>query len=283
MRATTTDERRARPANGPVPFPRVSRPGQHRAEAIRAGAVEAEWRWLYRIGGVAAVLLVVLTVLHAGVFFVAGLPTTVAEWFALFQESALLGLLAFELLMVVYVVVSVPVVLALYAALRRASPSLMAAYLALSLIGIGAFVAARPGFEMLSLSQSHAAAATDAERSVALAAGEAMLATFHGTAFWVSYVLGSVGGLLSRRPCCGAGCSAGPPPTCASPRARSTSASSCRPSGSSSRSGPCSACSCSTSSSLGGSSTWVEHQAGWRRREVSVARTTTGEDGRSWV
>jgi hypothetical protein len=174
----------------------VLRPGQHRAEAIRAGAVEAEWRWLHRIGGVAAVLLVVLTVLHAGVFFVAGLPTTVAEWFALFQESALLGLLAFELLMVAYVVVSVPVVLALYAALRRASPSLMAAFLALSLIGIGAFVAARPGFEMLSLSQSHAAAATAAERSVALAAGEAMLATFHGTAFWVSYVLGSLTGLL---------------------------------------------------------------------------------------
>jgi hypothetical protein len=158
--------------------------------------VDAAWRWLYRIGGSAAVLLAALTVLHAAAFVVVGLPTTVVEWFALFERNGLLGLLAFELLMVVYVVLSVPVVLALAVALRRASPSLTALYAALSLVGIGAFIAARPAFEMLFLSGQYAAATTDAQRAVVLAAGEAMLATFHGTAFQVSYVLGSVGGLL---------------------------------------------------------------------------------------
>jgi hypothetical protein len=92
--------------------------------------------------------------------------------------------------------VGTAVALALYAALRRTSPSLMALYLALSLVGIVAFIAARPAFEMLSLSSGHAAATTDAQRSLYLAAGEAVLAVFHGTAFWVSYVLGSVSGLI---------------------------------------------------------------------------------------
>ncbi len=72
----------------------------------------------------------------------------------------------------------------------------MAVYLGLSLLGIMAFIVARPAFEMLSLSEGYAAAATEAQRSAYLAAGEATLAVFHGTAFWVSYMLGSVGGLI---------------------------------------------------------------------------------------
>lgn len=156
----------------------------------------SDWRWLYRIGGIAAALLVGVTVLHSGVFFVVGLPETVVEWFALFATNALGGLLAFELLMVVYVALSVPVVLALSVALRGANPSLMAAFAGLSLIGIMAFIAARPAFEMLSLSEGYAAASTQAQRSAYLGAGEATMAVFHGTAFWVSYLLGSIGGLI---------------------------------------------------------------------------------------
>jgi hypothetical protein len=158
--------------------------------------VDPSFRSLYRIGGFAAALLVAATVLHSSVFFVVGLPTTVAEWFELFESSALSGLLAFELLMVVYVILNIPVLLALFAALRRANPSLMSIYLALGLIGAAGFVASRPGFEMLSLSHGYAEAATEAQRAAYLAAGEATLAVFHGTAFWVSYVLGSISGLF---------------------------------------------------------------------------------------
>jgi len=150
---------------------------------------------LYRIGGVAAALMVAVTLLHSGVFFVVGLPSNIVEWFELFESNALSGLLAFELLLVIYVILSVPVVLALYAALRRTRPSLMSIYMALGLIGIVAFVASRPAFEMLALSNGYAAATTDAQRAAYLAAGEAALAVFDGTAFWVSYVLGSLSGL----------------------------------------------------------------------------------------
>jgi hypothetical protein len=176
-------------------YARPRPPGQPPTDS-RVGEAEADWRWLYRIGGLAAAILVVATVLHSSVFFVVGLPDDVVGWFGLFGDSPLGGLLAFELLMVIYVVLSVPVVLALYVALRRASPSLMAVYIGLSLIGIVGFIVARPAFEMLSLSEGYAAASIDAERSAYLAAGQATLAVYHGTAFWVSYLLGSIGGLI---------------------------------------------------------------------------------------
>ena len=166
------------------------------AEPPHVGVEGADWRWLYRIGGLAAALLVVVTIFHSGAYFVVGPPEDVVGWFGLFEDNPLGGLLAFELLMVGYVVLSIPVVLALYVVLRPANPSLMAVYVGLSLIGIMAFVVARPAFEMLSLSDGFAAATTDAQRSAYLAAGEATLAVFHGTAFWVSYLLGSIGGLI---------------------------------------------------------------------------------------
>jgi hypothetical protein len=47
-------------------------------------------------------------------------------------------------------------------------------------------------FDVLSLSNQYAAAATDAQRSMFLAAGQAMLAIYQGSAFDVYYVLNCV-------------------------------------------------------------------------------------------
>lgn len=114
----------------------------------------------------------------------------------MYERNPLLGLLGFELLMVVYAILSILLTLALAAALSQVSPSLVALYLTLALLGAFLFIVARPGFEMLSLSQRYATAASDAERTLYLAAGEAQIATFHGTAFQVSYFLGSISGLI---------------------------------------------------------------------------------------
>ena len=161
-----------------------------------AREVDPTYKPLYRTGGIAAALMVLLTLLHSAVFFVIGLPTTILEWFQLFERSELGGLLASELLLVFYVILSVPFALALFVALRKTSPSLMAIYLALTLIGVTAFIVSRPAFEMLSLSHGYALSTTDAQRAVFLAAGESTYAAFEGTAFWLSYFLGSISGLL---------------------------------------------------------------------------------------
>jgi len=163
-----------------------------------ADTTDSKWNSLYKIGGAAALIMVAITLAQFVSFIVASPPLegNAGDWFALFQKSAFLGLLGFESLLVIYALLSVLVSLALFAALRPASQSLTAIFLILSVIGGMAFIVARPALEMLSLSNQYSAATTDAQRTAILAAGEVMVAIFHGTAFQVSYILGSITGLL---------------------------------------------------------------------------------------
>jgi len=121
---------------------------------------------------------------------------TVIDWFKLFQDNSLMGLVGFDFLYLLTNIIMIPVILALYIALRRTSPSFMVIATVAVLIGTVALIAARPAFEMLSLSNQYAAATTDAQRAIFLAAGEVMLAIFHGTAFHVHYILGSIALLI---------------------------------------------------------------------------------------
>jgi hypothetical protein len=157
---------------------------------------DTNWKPLYRVGGAAALIAAVLIPAQIIVFVAWPPPSTVTDWFTLFQDNWLLGLLSLDLLLIVDYVLLVPIVLALYVALRQASESFMAVATALYFVAIAAYFASNTAFEMLSLSNQHAAATTDAQRATYLAAGQAMLATFEGTAFQVSYVLASVAGII---------------------------------------------------------------------------------------
>ena len=165
---------------------------------MKYGETEQGWKPLFNLGGVSALMMVGIIIAQMIVFMSAPPPYEggASAWFALFQNNKIIGLINFELLMIVYVFLSIPITLSLYVLLRRVSPSFTALYVVLSLIGIMSFIVARPAFEMLFLSNGYAAATTDAERAVYLSAGETLLAVFHGTAFQVSYVLGSLGGLI---------------------------------------------------------------------------------------
>jgi len=153
---------------------------------------ESRWNWLYKIGGAAAMFGVAIYLIHLIVFIVWGQPETALGWFTLFQNNKFGGLLAFELLLVISSALAIATTLALYVALRRVNESLMAIALAVGLVEAVAFIVARPALEMLYLSEGYAAATTDAQRAMFLAAGEAMLATFNGTAFHLSINLFSI-------------------------------------------------------------------------------------------
>ena len=159
---------------------------------------ERDWKPLYNTGGIALVAMAVIIIIQMLVFMTAPPPYegSALDWFELFRANHLIGLLNFELLMVVYVLLSLVPTLALSVLHREASPSFVVIYLALSLVGVISFIVARPAFEMLSISSGYAAATTDMQRAAFLAAGETLLATFHGMAFQVSYVLGSLSGLI---------------------------------------------------------------------------------------
>jgi hypothetical protein len=75
---------------------------------------------------------------------------------------------------------------------RRANESAMVVAVAITLMATVFHLTSNTAFEMLSLSQGYAAATTEAQRAMFLAAGEATLAAYNGTAFHVSYILGYV-------------------------------------------------------------------------------------------
>lgn len=155
-------------------------------------SANSHWHWLYKVGGVAALFSVVLIPIQLIVFTNVSEPDTAAGWFTLFQDNKLLGLLSFEVLFVINAVLGIATSLALYVALRGVNESFMAIALALSFIGAIAIIMARPALDMLYLSDQYAAATTDAQRTLFLAAGEALLSMRHGTAFHVSYNLANI-------------------------------------------------------------------------------------------
>jgi hypothetical protein len=175
----------------------IERNGRGMNSASEAEPPDLSWRSLYRVGGAAALITAVLIPIQVVVFIVWPPPFegTATDWFTLFRDNPLVGLLDLDLLLVADNVFLVPIFLALYILLRRGSESVMAIATALGFLGIVFFIASNPAFEMLSLSDQHAAATTDAQRAIFLAAGEAMVAAWQGSTFQVAYLLGSVAGI----------------------------------------------------------------------------------------
>ncbi len=150
---------------------------------------------LYQVGAVAAVLSALFVPIQVLVYIVWPPPSTVMGWFALFQDSRVVGLIDLDLFLVADNVLLVPIFLALYQLLKRVEPAIMALVTVLGILAAAMFIASNPAFEMLLLSNRYAVATSEGERSLLLAAGEVMLATWEGTAFQVAYFLGSGVGL----------------------------------------------------------------------------------------
>jgi hypothetical protein len=86
-----------------------------------AAATDLRWKVLYQLGGSAALSMVGIIVVQLIVFMTVPPPLegTAMDWFSLFQKNKLIGLIDFELLMIVYTILSIPMTLALYFALRQ--------------------------------------------------------------------------------------------------------------------------------------------------------------------
>ena len=177
-----------------IVHPTASR--QENETQLPTEAAESAWQALYRVAGVAALAVFALIPVQGLVFAVNPPPSTVVDYYTLFALSPLRGLLALDLLLMVDYVLLVLVYLGLYVALRRTSPSLMAIGTTLALLAAAIYFASSIAFEMLSLGGRYSAASTEMERTILLAAGEAMLASYTGTAYLVSYFLGAVAAII---------------------------------------------------------------------------------------
>ena len=172
------------------------------------------WRGLYRAGGAAALIAALLFRRNLGAEFwllrnmgLIGfgpktIPSSAPDWFALLQDSPFLGLTLLNLFdLVNYALVGL-IFLALYGALRRVDQSAMLIATTFGFVGIAVCLSSNQAFAMLALSEQYVAATTEAQRSICLAAGQALLAidnpgTIHnGTGIYVSLLLVTLAGLI---------------------------------------------------------------------------------------
>lgn len=167
---------------------------------------ETNWRSLYLVGGVAALLAAVVFRRNLGaeisLFGAPAHPVGVLEWFALLQSNPLLGLTYLNLFDVVDYLLVALTYLALWAALQRANRSAVLVALTLGLVGITLYAASNAALSMLALSKQYAAATTEMQRALLQAAGQAMLVLSDpmmvgpSTGTYVSLLLVALSGLI---------------------------------------------------------------------------------------
>lgn len=168
-------------------------------QVTNAETTESAYKGLYKLGGAAALIVVVLTSGEVIGFAFYPQPSTVDGWFALFQSNRMIGLLDSWGLEVPMYAMFILVFLALYVALRKSNEGYMAIAMIFVLLGSGIFFATNNPISMLSLSDQYAAATTAAQRTRLLAAGQALLANTNQRAvggFNIALFLVSVAGLI---------------------------------------------------------------------------------------
>lgn len=164
-----------------------------------AETADSHWKGLYKVGGAAALIAGVIFRRNLGAeisLLGAHVPGSVIDWFALLQNNRILGFAFLNFFDVVdYALVGL-MFLALCAALRQANKSALAIAMACGFVGITAYFASNTAFSMFSLSNQYAAATNDAQRSMLLAAGQAVLAINQGTGIYLSLLLQAIAGLI---------------------------------------------------------------------------------------
>ena len=163
-------------------------------------SLNSNWKSLYKVGGVAAIIIVLVTLTEIIITFLPGGSTpseTVIDWFTLFQNNWFLGLRNLGLLNIIFIVLGIPTFLALYAAHRRVNKAYGALAMIISFIGVAVFLATNRAFPMLELSSQYASATTDLQRSVLEAAGQSMLSVgkSHTPGTFMGFFLGEVAGI----------------------------------------------------------------------------------------
>ena len=139
------------------------------------------WRNFYRVGAIAALLVILAGLLDIFIMFLPGTATspgalTVVDWYNLLQSQWFLALRDMGLLNMITMTCSVAVFFALFGLHRRVSPLPAALALILVIMGAAIYIANNTGLAMLTLAQRYAAATAESQKALWVAAGQSLLA-----------------------------------------------------------------------------------------------------------
>lgn len=146
---------------------------------------------LYRVAQFLTLAMFIIIPLQIVIYVIAPPPDTVKGFFELYQQNPFLGLLSLDFLYLINNMILIIIYLALFTLLYREKPITVLLALILGLIGIACYYPSNPAFEMLTLSNQYFQTLPE-QQTIYLAAGEALMAGYTGTAFDVYYVLSTI-------------------------------------------------------------------------------------------
>jgi hypothetical protein len=143
---------------------------------------EVEWKGMFKIGGISAFIVTAFFLIDMIVLVAfRPYPETANGWFVLLQNKRIVGVLSLDILVLAGFPLCYPIFFALYGALRQVNKIYLTFATILAFAGLAIVISTDKTYSMIFLSNQFAAATTDTQKSLLLAAGEAVLATSNGT------------------------------------------------------------------------------------------------------
>lgn len=146
---------------------------------------------LYRATWILSLLMLFIIPLQILIYVLAPPPESVEGLFLLFIKNPFLGLLSLDFLYLFNNIIVAVLYVALFSLLFRERPATSLLALLFGLIGVACYYPSNPAFEMMTLSHQFSQTAAESQH-LYLAAGEAVMAAYTGTAFNTYYVLSTL-------------------------------------------------------------------------------------------
>jgi hypothetical protein len=160
---------------------------------------DLNWKSLYTIGGIAALIQLIAIVSYSAILAVLGSkPVSAEEYFIIHQSSPLMAMLRSDLLLLFLIGGYFGTFSALYLALRRISPAAAMFATLFTFVAVTVCFATESTFALRHLAEQYVVAVTDAQRAQLLAAGEAVIASdmWNSSGAYVSGILMQGGGII---------------------------------------------------------------------------------------
>jgi hypothetical protein len=131
------------------------------------------WKSLYKIGAVAALILLLYSLVTMVILItIGGQPETAQEGFTMLQNNRLAGLLRLDVLMILIMPLYYPLFLGLYTTLKKVQIANTTLAVVLVFAGLTLVLATPSAFSWLALSDKFAAATSEAQKTLLLAAAK---------------------------------------------------------------------------------------------------------------
>jgi len=142
------------------------------------------------------VSMIVLIPVQTILFILFPHPTTIIEWFTLFNNTPIIGFIGFDVFYALSNILMVFLYISLFIIIRNKINNLTIFAVILSLISITIYFSSNRFIEMYTISGKYFEATTEMQKISLIAAGELLLSVYKGSSYFVYYVLSGLSLIL---------------------------------------------------------------------------------------